>query len=67
MQELITRLTENPGFDGEAHFSADGRSIFFTRAKGGTDVETLSMSAEGGAVQIVKGIPRRASLPRRAR
>ena len=50
----IKRLTQNPGFDGEASFSKDGKTIFFTRRHGQL-LDIRSMASTGKQVLRLKG------------
>jgi TolB protein len=46
----VRQLTDTPGYDAEATFSADGSKIVFTSTRDG-DVELYSMDADGGNVR----------------
>jgi TolB protein len=46
----VRQLTDTPGYDAEATFSADGSRIVFTSTRDG-DVELYSMDADGGDVR----------------
>lgn len=49
----IDRLTDHLGFDGEAAYSADGRVIHFTRAKG-ESLEAMAMTSGGLQARPIK-------------
>lgn len=51
----ITRLTSHSGFDGEARFSHDGQTIYWTRARG-EKLESLAMNATNKAIRNQKGL-----------
>jgi len=46
----LVRLTDQPGYDAEAVYSHDGRSILFTSARDG-DLELYTMQPDGGGVK----------------
>jgi Tol biopolymer transport system component len=51
----ITRMTEHPGYDGEARFSRDGDSLTFTHVNG-LKTEIMFMTRATRAMHALKGL-----------
>lgn len=51
----ILRLTEHPGFDGEAQFSNDGSSVIFTRVNG-PKTEIISFNRSNHVAHAIKNL-----------